>query len=79
MASMKIKKPMSAPAPQGTGGAAIADRFKLDAVASGAAYKGPTTGKAAAISALVAGLIALVIAGTLTFIIYQHWDYLMPA
>lgn len=76
---MKIKKSMSAPAPAGTGGATIADRFKLDAVASGPAYKGPTAGKTASMCALIAGIISFGLIGALTWVLYMHWDYLMPA
>lgn len=82
---MTIKKPIktggapeapasSSPAP--VGGATIADRFKLD-------MADPNVGKPAAgtgtVVTLIAGLIALAVAGILTFIIYQHWEFLRGA
>ena len=74
---MKIKKSKAAPA-NGAGGAAIADRFKLDTV-SGPVYKGPTIGKTASLVALIAGFICLGLAATVTTLLYLHWDYLMRA
>lgn len=82
---MTIKKPMKkapspAPAadvpemPAATGGATIADRFKLDAPAEVRS----SGGKGATIAAIV-GLVALGIAGVLTFILYQHWEFLKGA
>ena len=77
---MTIKKPMktaatAAPAaPAAGGGATIANRFKLDAPdpdAKKPAGKGATC-------AGVAGLLALAVAGILTYILYQHWEFLMP-
>lgn len=80
---MTIKKPIktggapdasAAAAP--VGGATIADRFKLD-------MTDPNAGKPAAgtgtVVTLIAGLIALAVAGILTFIIYQHWEFLRGA
>jgi len=55
------------------GGATIADRFKLD-VPDPNAKKG--VGKTSATVALVVGVAALAAVGTLTFILYQHWDFL---
>ncbi|MBO7482612.1 MAG: hypothetical protein J6U17_01840 [Kiritimatiellae bacterium] len=83
---MKIKKPITtakapggAPAPAApAGGAAIADRFRLDVPAGPSAANG-TVGKTAALCALVAGGISLAVAGILTFLLYSHWEYLMPA
>ena len=69
---MKIKKPASA------GGATIAARFQLEPVDTAAA-KGGTVGKKSATCALVFGLIALVVSGVLTFVLYKHWEFLMPA
>ena len=77
---MTIKKPIKAAAPEASsapsaGGATIADRFKLDAPdpnAKKASGAGTTI-------AVVAGLLALAVAGVLTFIIYQHWQYLANA
>ena len=79
---MTIKKPITAPqqdVPTGAttvGGAAIADRFKLD-------LQDPNVGKSSGgvgtTIVLVAGLIALAVAGVLTFVIYQHWEFLKGA
>lgn len=62
-----------APAP---GGAAIADRFKLD-MTDPSANKKPA-GKGA-MFAVLAGVIALAVAGFLTFLLYQHWEFLSAA
>ncbi len=72
---MKIKKPttMQAAAP---GGAAIADRFKLENVA---AAPERTVNKTASLIALIFGVIALGVAGMLAFTLFQHWDFLMSA
>lgn len=77
---MTIKKTMKAPemepvAPLPTGGATIADRFKLDMPDPNA--KKPAG--AGAVITVVAALIALGVAGFLTFVLYQHWDFLMNA
>ena len=80
---MTIKKPMKAPAPASdaavpaAGGATIADRFKLDV--TDPAAKKPTGNSTATTVAGIAGLVALIIAGILTYILYQHWEFLMPA
>ena len=79
---MTIKKPMKAPAPASdaaapaTGGATIADRFKLDMTEPA---KKPAAGGPASTIAAVAGLLALAVAGILTYILWQHWEFLMPA
>ena len=75
---MTIKKPMK-PAPAGVttvGGATISDRFKLDLTEpeKKTYVNGPETTVAA-----VAGGIALIVAGILTYMLYQHWEFLMPA
>jgi hypothetical protein len=77
---MKIKKPttVKAPGAEGAGGAAIADRFKLDSVETTANRAG-TVSKKSAMTALIFGLIALGITVALTLTIYKHWEYLMPA
>jgi len=67
--------PTDAPAPKT--GATIADRFKLDAP-DPAALKKATASKKATQFALTAAVLALVVAGILTFTLYQHWDFLMP-
>jgi len=78
---MTIKKPMKATADSDvpemtpvTGGATIADRFKLDVPDAKAK---PAAG-ASTTAAAVAGLIALAVAGILTYMLWQHWEYLMP-
>ena len=56
-----------------SGGATIADRFKLDAPApKPAATKGGT-------AAFICALIALGVAGVLTYMLWKHWEFLMPA
>ena len=77
---MKIKKPMTVKAQgaEGAGGAAIADRFKLDPVDT-TAGSDATISKQSAMTALIFGLIALGITVALTLTIYKHWEYLMPA
>lgn len=90
---MTIKKPMSvkrptvkadpmsategvAEMPAAPAAATIADRFKLDA-------PDPNVKKAASgvggTAAAVAGLVALVVAGVLTFVLFQHWEFLKGA
>ena len=56
--------------------ATIADRFKLDAPPPD---KSVLVDRTAAMWAFTAGLIALVVAGALTYILWQHWEFLMPA
>ena len=41
--------------------------------------KSPAAGGKASTVAVVAGLIALAVAGILTYILWQHWEFLMPA
>ena len=80
---MTIKKPTKSPeaeapvpAMPNAGGATIADRFKLDLVDPNA--KKASAGKGTMCTVL-AGLVALGVVGVLTFIIYQHWQYLANA
>ena len=68
-----VKKPEGGAA---AGGAAIADRFKL---APAEPVQGAVVGKKAAMWALIAGLLALAASVILTYILYQHWEFLMPA
>jgi len=83
--TMTIKRPMktetpAAPVDDGAtaaGGATIADRFKLD-LQDPNAKKRSSSGTGTKI-AVVAGLIALAVAGILTFVIYQHWEFLKGA
>ena len=81
--AMTIKKPITVPshdAPEtgapAVGGAAIADRFKLDLQDPN--VKKSSGGVGTTIAA-VAGLVALAVAGVLTFVIYQHWEFLKGA
>ena len=81
---MTIKKPMKAQKPTAepaeaapsSGSAVLADRFKLDLQDPNA--KRGSAGPATTVAA-VAGLIALAVAGILTFVIYQHWEALKGA
>ena len=79
---MTIKKPMKTAAPAQTagapapGGATIADRFKLDMPDPNAKKASSGAGTTVAV---IAGFLALAVAGILTFIIYQHWQYLANA
>ncbi len=77
---MKIKKPMSVKAPraENTGGATIADRFKLENVEASVKHGG-TVGKKSAMTALIFGLIAFAVTATLTVTLYMHLDYLSRA
>ena len=77
---MKIKKPMTVKtqSTESSGGAAIADRFKLDPVDTTVARSGYVSKKSAT-TALVFGLIALAVTIALTWTIWKHWEFLMPA
>ena len=71
---MKIKKTAKTTIKAPSGGATIADRFRLD-VDDGAKKATPKSTTAAFFIALV----ALGVAGLLTFMLYKHWEFLMPA
>ena len=58
-----------------TGGATIADRFKLDVITAGA-NKGSGVSKGAVAAAFGAALVSLVLAGALAATLYMHWEYL---
>ena len=85
---MTIKKPMKAPEPAAAtvsteasaaaapGGATIADRFKLDLQDPNAKKAGAGKGT---IVTVLAAVLALAVAGFLTFILYQHWEFLQNA
>ena len=73
---MKAPAPASDAAAPATGGATIADRFKLDMTEPA---KKPAAGGPSSTIAAVAGLLALAVAGILTYILWQHWEFLMPA
>ena len=75
---MKLKKSdkgaePAAPAAPGTGGAVIADRFKLDVGDS--ASNGPAgVGKTAAMCALIGTLVSIAILGVVAWLLYQNWE-----
>lgn len=77
---MKIKKTKikTTPAPA-EGGVAIADRFRLDVPAGGAGAVEGTVSRKAATVAFIFGVIALAVSGVLVFMLYKHWEFLMPA
>lgn len=55
------------------GGAAIADRLRLDVPDPNA----KKSSGGASTSAVVVGLLGLAVAGFLTYMLWQHWDFLM--
>ena len=75
---MKLKKSddgvdTSAPAMPASGGAVIADRFKLD-VDDGAS-KGPAgVGKVGAMCALIGSLASIAALGIIAWLLYQNWE-----
>ncbi len=75
---MKLKKSddgvdTSAPAVPASGGAVIADRFKLD-VDDGAS-KGPAgVGKMGAMCALIGSLASIAALGIIAWLLYQNWE-----
>ena len=75
---MKLKKSddgvdTSAPTVPASGGAVIADRFKLD-VDDGAS-KGPAgVGKTAAMCALIGTLVSIAVLGVVAWLLYQNWE-----
>ena len=77
ISAMKLKKSddvvdTSAPTVPATGGAVIADRFKLD-VDDGA--KGPSgVGKVGATCALIGSLAAIAALGIVAWLIFQNWE-----
>ena len=76
ISAMKLKKSddgAETPAPAApTGGAVIADRFKLD-VDDGA--KGPAgVGKVGATCALIGSLAAIAALGIVAWLIFQNWE-----
>jgi hypothetical protein len=69
---MKIKKSTS------SGGAAIAGRLQLPSTPA-PKKAGPSAGKTGLGWAVGAGVVALGVSGTLVYMLYQHWQFLMPA
>ena len=77
---MKIKKPVKVKAPPAKGMKAP----RLSASSQGgpmspAAVKNGTIGKKAVTVTFVFALIAMAVAGALVYIMYRHWEFLMPA
>ena len=70
---MKIKKNIKK-----KGNAAIADRLKIDNGAS-RPVSGNVVGRKSSTWALVFGCAALLVVCILTYTLYRHWEYLMPA
>ena len=73
---MKLKKSddgaaTAAPAAPATGGAVIADRFKLDA--GGGAKGPPGVSKAGALCALISSLVAIAALGLVAWLLYDSW------
>lgn len=59
------------------GGAAIADRFRLDAPAPKAK---PVAASGVSVkAALGAAGVAILVAGVLAYTLWKHWEFLMPA
>ena len=75
--TVKVKPTGSPAAPQMSNGA-VADRFRLDAPDPAAAKKAAAATTATK-CAVAAGLIALVVVGVLTYVLWKHWEFLMPA
>ena len=74
---MKLKKSddvgAEAPTLPTTGGAVIADRFKLDVDAG--ASKGPAgVGKVGAMCALLGSLASIAALGLIAWLLYQNWE-----
>ncbi len=71
---MKIKKTIKS-----SGGAAIADRFKIDAAAAAKPQTAGTVNRTAAAVALAFGGIALAMLGLLVYMLWSHWMYMQSA
>jgi hypothetical protein len=82
---MKIKKPKTIKTPiKGAGktkvtGAVGSPSSSGAGALPEAALKNGTVGKKAATCAFAFALIGLAVAGILTYILYKHWEFLMPA
>jgi hypothetical protein len=84
--TISLKRPVKTQGDQGaeqasssaapSGGATIADRFKLDTAEP--AKKAADAGAGTKI-AVIAALIALAVAGILTYTLYGHWEFLKGA
>ena len=69
---MKPRNAAPGPNAGAPGGATIADRFKLDAPVQKQAPKGTT-------AVFICALIALGVVGVLAYMLWKHWEFLMPA
>lgn len=67
---MTIKKPMNVPE--------SAEPLVIDRSVPGQNMRARND-SVATTSAVVAGLVALAVVGVLTFVIYQHWEFLQGA
>ena len=76
--TVNAANPMSAEAEANSGAATIADRFKLDAP-DPKSVKKSSGGGPATTAAVIAAVIALIVSGILTFVMYQHWEFLKGA
>ena len=80
---MKIKKPKTIKAPiKGAGKTKVTGAVGSPSSSGAlpeAALKNGTVGKKAATCAFAFALIGLAVAGILTYILYKHWEFLMPA
>ena len=74
--TLKVK-PTGSPAAAPAGNGAVADRFRLDAPDPEAAKRAAAAGTGTKCAA-IAGVIALIVVGVLTFILYKHCEFLMP-
>ncbi len=80
---LTIKKPAASGSAPAAGNSAVsaggvADRFRLDAPDEATKKRTSVNAKAAAV-AFTFGLVALAVAGILTYLLYRHWEFLMPA
>ena len=76
--SLSAAAPASAEADANSGVATIADRLRLD-VPDPSTVKKNSGGGPATTVAVIAAVIALVVSGILTFVMYQHWTFLQGA
>lgn len=72
---MTIKKRTVPASSGGSEGVTIADRFKLDMPQ---AEVKPVASKSATVAVIFA-LVALAVTGVLTYTLWKHWEFLMPA
>lgn len=72
MTIKKLAKKIVVAPEASSGGAAIADRFKLDAPVQAPPDK-------LLLPAFIVSLISLGVSGALVYILWKHWEFLMPA